>query len=72
MQGELIDWAVPVVYARDPNMTLCAAAGRRVSVVPDHVDARRQAGAPPPAVRSRVAVWDIDDVFPSLDRTLER
>ena len=23
MQGELIDWAVPVVYARDPNMTLC-------------------------------------------------
>ena len=22
LQGEMIDWAVPVVYARDPNMTL--------------------------------------------------
>ena len=23
MQGDMIDWAVPVVYARDPRMTLC-------------------------------------------------
>ena len=23
LQGELIDWAVPVVYARDPSMALC-------------------------------------------------
>jgi hypothetical protein len=22
MQGDLIDWAIPVVYARDPNMTM--------------------------------------------------
>ena len=28
LQGELIDWAVPVVYARDPNMTLCCEAAR--------------------------------------------
>jgi hypothetical protein len=26
--GDLIDWAVPVVYARDPNYRLCQPAGR--------------------------------------------
>ena len=27
LHGELIDWAVPVLYARDPGMTLCATSG---------------------------------------------
>ena len=71
MQGELIDWAVPVVYARDPNMTLCAAARDRVASCrrPRCAPTSRRATTGRPV---RVAVWDIDDVFPSLDRTLER
>ncbi len=70
LQGEPIDWAVPVVYARDPAMALCvkpptaspapAAAARAAS--------KRQAGARP----QRVAVWDIDNVFPALETTLAR
>ncbi|MGD9850432.1 MAG: CHAT domain-containing protein [Nitrospirales bacterium] len=69
MQGELIDWAVPVVYARDPNLALCE---RPQKITP----------APVPGVRRairratqghiiRVAVWDIDNVFPGLEKTLE-
>ena len=68
LQGELIDWAVPVVYARDPNMTMC--------VKPDTV--RPMPTAVPGANRRevldrsvRVAVWDIDNVFPSLNQTLD-
>ena len=29
LHGELIDWAVPVLYARDPGMTLCATPATR-------------------------------------------
>jgi hypothetical protein len=70
MQGELIDWAVPVVYARDPNMTICARPDT-VSLVPatsTRATSRRATTGRP----VRVAVWDIDDVFPSVDRTLQR
>lgn len=69
MQGEPIDWAVPVVYARDPNMALCA---KRDLVRAESTAVR---GASRRAIQdrpTRVAVWDIDNVFPSLDRTLER
>lgn len=72
MQGELIDWAVPVVYARDPNLTLC-----------ERVESPAGSGTVPGAVRAtsrrattgrsvRVAVWDIDGVFPGLSDTLAR
>ena len=70
MQGELIDWAVPVVYARDPNMTLCHRPDT-VSLVPatsTRATSRRATTGRP----IRVAVWDIDDVFPSVERTLQR
>jgi hypothetical protein len=70
LMGEPIDWAVPVVYARDPNMKLCekpemidpvpATAVRRVS--------RRAVRGRP----MRVAFWDIDNVFPGLEDTLKR
>ena len=69
LDGEIIDWAVPVVYVRDPNMTIC--------VKPDQVAAPVGAvrGSTRRALRDRpvrVAVWDIDNVFPSLGHTLER
>ena len=70
MQGELIDWAVPVLYARDANRALCTktAAASKVPVTTVRAASRR--AITDRAVR--VAVWDIDDVFPSLDQTLER
>ncbi len=68
LTGDPIDWAVPVVYAREPNKSLCAK--------PETVD-------PIPATavrqtlrhalrdrRTRVAFWDIDNVFPALEGTL--
>lgn len=69
LQGELIDWAVPVLYARDPNLALCETPATR-SKVP--AGAARSASRRAIAHRdARVAVWDIDDVFPALDHTLE-
>src|SRR6185503_19936501 len=62
MQGELIDWAIPVVYARDPNMTLCVRpAGDAAKAAAKAREVRRRT-APKRAVR--VAVWDIDDMLP--------
>jgi hypothetical protein len=68
LHGELIDWAVPVLYARNPGMTLTTPspgpplAPMAVSRAARRAIARRE---------SQVAVWDVDDVFPSLDRTLK-
>ena len=70
MNGELIDWAVPVLYARDANRTLCARPAMPTPVPTTTIQrSSRRATTGRPV---RVAVWDIDDVFPSLDRTLER
>lgn len=73
-EGDPIDWAVPVVYARDPRMTLAprrelasdaTAAAARATTLAATVggESRRPV---------RVAVWDIDGVFPALEQTLEK
>lgn len=70
MQGDIIDWAVPVVYARDPSMTLCeppAAATAAPAAAARAASRRRQRSD-----RQRLAVWDIDNVFPALKDTLRR
>ncbi len=70
LEGEPIDWAVPVVYARDGNLALCTRPQKVVSVPTTGIrrsSRRATAGRP-----IRVGVWDIDSVFPALDRTLER
>jgi len=70
LQGEMIDWAVPVVYARDPNMTLSIRPHGLTELAPAKLRAKSRR-----ALMSRpieVAVWDIDNVFPSLKGTLER
>ncbi len=70
LQGEMIDWAVPVVYARDPNMTLSARPRGLSELAPAKFRATSRR-----AIASRpieVAVWDIDNVFPALKDTLER
>jgi hypothetical protein len=70
MQGELIDWAVPVVYARDPNMVLCAKPDQSVPVAATamHKTTRRRH----PKRDVQVAVWDIDSVYPAIEHTLNR
>jgi hypothetical protein len=70
LHGELIDWAVPVLYARDPNRALCAKPAQP-NMVP--TTAIRSSSRRATTGREiRVAVWDIDDVFPALDETLQR
>ncbi len=70
MQGELIDWAVAVVYARDPDMALCVRSDT-ASAMP--VKVVRKTGHRAAEVRSvRVVFCDIDSVFPSLAHTLAR
>ena len=68
LHGEPIDWAVPVLYARDSSQVLCRPPAKR-SFVPEtrvRPDSRRATAAH----SVRVAVWDMDNVFPALDRTL--
>jgi hypothetical protein len=65
LDGEAIDWAVPVLYARDPGMTLCSPpAVRKPRTVTKERIARR------PDRDVLVGVWDVDDVFPSIEKTL--
>jgi hypothetical protein len=68
LHGEPIDWAVPVLYARDSSQVLCRPPAKR-SFVPEarvRPDSRRATAAH----SVRVAVWDMDNVFPALDRAL--
>src|SRR5688572_2230760 len=69
LHGEPIDWAVPVLYARDPNATLCypPATPARTPTTSVRASARRQTLAH----KVRIAVWDMDNVFPGLDKTVE-
>jgi hypothetical protein len=66
LNGEPIDWAVPVLYARDPSLTLC-----RPSAAPPRATSTGAGGRAAAARReSHVGVWDVDDVFPALGTTL--
>lgn len=70
MRGDVIDWAVPVVYARDPRMVLCEQPVKRTpppaTAERAHFSRRREADV------LRIAVTDIDGVFPGLADTLAR
>lgn len=70
MQGDLIDWAVPVVYARDPRMALCTRPAKSPAVPATSV--RREMRHVVQGRMVRVAVWDIDNVFPALEQTLRQ
>jgi hypothetical protein len=70
LQGEAIDWAVPVLYARDPNKALCARTDTPTAMPATTPSVKTRRAIEPRSIR--VAVWDIDDVFPSLDQTLAR
>ncbi len=67
LDGELIDWAVPVVYAREPDYRLCARLTRLTRLAPmsrePAVSAKRPAQR---AARAQVGVADIAHFFPGL------
>lgn len=73
---ESIDWAVPVVYARDPDGRLCPER-----LVPEPVVATEPSGGTAAiqiAARRgkpdqmQIAVWDVNYVFPHLHQALEK
>src|SRR6185503_6071934 len=68
LHGEPIDWAVPVLYARDANATICSAPKKAVRVTTTAVSASTRRSTL--AHVSRIAVWDMDNVFPGLGQTL--
>lgn len=71
LSGESIDWAVPVVYARDPNSRLCAQREMDAKNMPS--PAMRASGRRSVARHKvRIAVWDTHSQFPSLRFTLDR
>jgi len=69
IDGETIDWAVPVLYAHDPNarFTQPVAADRRVPFT-QHVMTKSRRAARKHA--HRVAVWDVAHAYPQLEKTL--
>ena len=72
IQGENIDWAVPIVFAQNPQQRLCEAIGSR----PDDLAsvARGPAGARRGRVKDRVRIglWDVNNGFPRLADLCER
>jgi len=66
----VIDWAVPVLYARDPNSCLTTSTAPAALVKPISAAVEAARGG---ATRSfRIAVWDVDRALPRLDEILAR
>jgi len=70
VSGDSIDWAVPVLYARDPAATFCAPAKAVGAAQPDS-KARGRRRRPTPG-RVRVGLWDVNHVLPSLPDLAKR
>lgn len=68
LHGEPIDWAVPVLYARNANATICTPTKKRVTARTTGVKASTRRSTQ--AHVSRIGVWDMDNVFPKLGETL--
>lgn len=67
---DTIDWAVPVVYARDPEGRICERRQlpKEALLTPlVSITARRATMLH----KFRVAVWDVNHVFPELERTVQ-
>jgi hypothetical protein len=59
---------VPVLYARDPGMTLCVPSGS--ATIAPLATARASRRRSIAKRESQIAVWDVDNVFPALETTL--
>jgi hypothetical protein len=69
LHGEPIDWAVPVLYARDANATICTPPKKELTI--PAIGLRASMRSLTRAHGARIAVWDMDNVFPELDKTLQ-
>jgi hypothetical protein len=68
---DTIDWAVPVVYARDPEGRICVQRelSRDAMRTPLVSSSARNATD---LHEFRVAVWDVNHIFPDLENTVRR
>lgn len=68
---DTIDWAVPVVYARDPEGRICVPREitREAMSTPLVASSARRATD---QHEFRVAVWDVNHIFPDLESTVRR
>ena len=69
LHGEPIDWAIPVLYARDADATLCTPP--KIPSMTPTTGVRASARRSTVAHVARIAVWDMDNVFPALNKTVE-
>jgi hypothetical protein len=67
--GGIIDWAVPVLFARNPDACLCSR--RTVSYRPPTLAATAAQRAATGGATT-IAVWDVSDTIPDLEQTLEQ
>jgi hypothetical protein len=67
--GEAIDWAVPVLYARDPGGRMCEPGALAATLLPPAKPGAHRAAVRP---AHRIGVWDINNTFPRLEETLGR
>ncbi|HEX7708072.1 MAG TPA: CHAT domain-containing protein [Thermoanaerobaculia bacterium] len=64
IHGEAIDWAVPVLFTRDPSDRLCAP--REAASIASTTINGSQAGRRGDRTRIRFAFWDVNGVMPGL------
>lgn len=76
ISGEILDWAVPVVFAQNPGEVLCpwerepAEAGQRPGTKREpSVEGPRRARWP---ARRRIGLWDVNGALPRLVEVVER
>jgi len=69
LQGDAIDWAVPALYARDPNSSLTTGTAdiANIAAITPVAGERRQLGGPRII---RIGVWDVDHRVPALTSML--
>jgi hypothetical protein len=70
--GEAIDWAVPVVFARDPAEKLCERRGEPKTLLEHKAEEQRAIRRSGNGKRLRVALWDVQRVIPNLDEIARR
>lgn len=66
---DTIDWAVPVVYARDPEGRICERRELPLDALQSPL-LSSQARSAATQHEFRVAVWDVNHIFPELERTV--
>lgn len=69
---DIIDWAVPVLYARDPESRLCKQRELTLDMVMTPPQVAPSARRATQAHKFRVALWDINHMFPELEAAAAR